>query len=514
MSGPWEKYQKQAPQKPWEKYAKQPDEQEKPSEIQAMGGIGAKEHLLQGLTFNTADNILSGAMTPVELAKGYFNGEDEGKGFGERVSDAYDRTAEPYNAGLKKYEREHPKSAMAALLLGSLGTGAGLAKAGVTASKMIPAGARGMSKTTARVGASVADGAAMSAAYAAGDGGDVTGDALVGGAMGVAAPVAGKVFQSLWNSRLAKKTTNAFLDKAPSIDELKAKAGNLYDAGKARGQIASPAEMGNLAKRTQQTLVDEGVALPNGSLISRDPDMSRVSKLLNAIQSHGLQGKHVKPVREVFTDAAKDPKGANARIGKILKSQYDDFVHSKAPEFREADGLYARAKRAEVVDDLVARADINDTSKALQNQFKSFSRAQLKGKHPGYAEHELDAMQGIAMGGSKREKALRWAGSMAPSSAPASVFTTGIPAIAGTVFGGPLGGGLAGIGPPVLGYLAKRSANKMQDQSARMVQAMITSGKQPQAPPKLDALRRLMLERSMSAAGSQAVNTMPKPRIR
>ena len=55
-------------------------------------GYGPGAQIMDGVTLGTADNVIAGAMTPVELLMGYVRGDDEGKGFMQRVNDAYQRT--------------------------------------------------------------------------------------------------------------------------------------------------------------------------------------------------------------------------------------------------------------------------------------------------------------------------------------------------------------------------------------------------------------------------------------
>lgn len=164
-------------------------------------GYGPGAKILQGATFDAADNILAGAMTPVELIKGAFSGEDSGKGFVDRLSDAYSRTADPYNAALDLYRQDNPATSAAMEIAGGVGAGGALLKHGISATRALPkvlantANAGKLTKAaglTARTAAMGVDGAALGAAQAFNSGQDVATGAKVGALAGAGGNLVGE----------------------------------------------------------------------------------------------------------------------------------------------------------------------------------------------------------------------------------------------------------------------------------------------------------------------------------
>lgn len=148
-------------------------------------GYGAQPALMQSFTLGAADNVLAGAMTPIEMAKGYFSGEDEGKGFTDRVNDAYNRTAEPYQAALDQYRKDYPGRALTADIAGGAGAGIGLLRGGLSATALVPEAAKGFTRGAGLTGAAVADGAAMAGLHAFNEGQDIAESAIIGGGLGL-----------------------------------------------------------------------------------------------------------------------------------------------------------------------------------------------------------------------------------------------------------------------------------------------------------------------------------------
>ncbi len=57
----------------------------------ARGALAAgTTGIQQGMTLGFGDEIMAGMLTPVEMLKRSITGEDAGKGFGDRLSGAYD----------------------------------------------------------------------------------------------------------------------------------------------------------------------------------------------------------------------------------------------------------------------------------------------------------------------------------------------------------------------------------------------------------------------------------------
>lgn len=154
------------------------------SDLKAKGvpvEMGATRRFLQGATFNAADDILAGLATPIEMAmRGTFNPAE-----GYRHAKAWQ------DVQLDDARKNTGALGTAAEILGGVGSGVGLARAGLTAGRALAPGAGLM----ARTGASAADGAAFGAVSGlmegnslAERGGNALQGGLLGGAVGGVAP--------------------------------------------------------------------------------------------------------------------------------------------------------------------------------------------------------------------------------------------------------------------------------------------------------------------------------------
>lgn len=138
----------------------------------ATTGVG------QGVSLGFADELFSAGLTPFEMARGALNGQDAGKGIGQRVSDAYDR-ALSFNRSIDKAAQERSPIAF----------GTGEAIGALTTASPATGPVRAAPGFLSRVGTAARQGGAYGAAYGAGtaEGGieDRLKGALKGGATGL-----------------------------------------------------------------------------------------------------------------------------------------------------------------------------------------------------------------------------------------------------------------------------------------------------------------------------------------
>lgn len=175
-----------APQPPAETDPYRATARKEIDELKAKGvdtGAGLARRAIQGATFNTADEVLAGLQTPLEMIKrGTFN-PAEGYRYAKAredtiLEDARDKTGLPGTV---------------AEIGGGLLSGSGLANAGLTfAGRMAPT-----ANLMTRAGASAAEGAALGGAAGLGEGnsfderfGNAATGAALGGALGGAVPLA------------------------------------------------------------------------------------------------------------------------------------------------------------------------------------------------------------------------------------------------------------------------------------------------------------------------------------
>ncbi|WP_299847727.1 hypothetical protein [uncultured Roseovarius sp.] len=409
---------------------------------------------------------------------------------------AYERRRDHYRQQEDQFAEDHPVAALGAefvpLAVPGVGAMAAAAKGTTMTGRMLRGGA-------------VAGGQGTTYGFMEGEDGlenrlqqGATTGALSAG-IGALAPVVGRGVEKYADHRATKRATNEMVKNAPSPQALKDDATGFYNAGKARGAIASAEDAQGLAADVAETLKREGVMRADGSLITRDPDAKRILDELQDLGRFGLDGNQVKPVRELFSGAASDASPARARIGKILLDKFDDFVGQRAPEYRQGDELYRRAKKTEAVDQMIDVADTSDTANALRREFQKADRNQIKGKLGGMTSDEITAMQRVARG-SRMENTARAVGRSAPSSVSGAMFTGGVPFASASMAGSPGIG--AAVGGTVLaaGMAGRGISNSMQRARAEIAKALMASGgTMPQAIAS-DPLKQKIMELLLGGA--------------
>lgn len=141
----------------------------------------------RGLTAGFSDELFAAGMTPFEMARGAIRGTDEGKGFVDRVTDAYGRALD--------FNRSYEKQAMER---SPIATGIGEAAGAVMTSRALPGGrVAPTAGLQANVVGSMKNAATYGALHGAGTGENLTDRATgaitqgaVGAGLGLAAPLA------------------------------------------------------------------------------------------------------------------------------------------------------------------------------------------------------------------------------------------------------------------------------------------------------------------------------------
>jgi len=217
----------------------------------------ATRRLLQGATFNFADEILAGLMTPLEMVKrGTFN-----------PLAGYQSAKAAEDVALEDARENGGFGGTLAEIGGGILSGAGLARGGLTAARALAPGAGVLSRS----GASLADGAVYGALAGFGDGGSIgerLGGALQGGAVGGAvgglapgaialgsklvAPVTG-YYRALTNPTgyATNQVARAAVESGRTPQQLAAAVGNAANEGQPMFTLADA--MGNPGQRMLAT---------------------------------------------------------------------------------------------------------------------------------------------------------------------------------------------------------------------------------------------------------------------
>lgn len=290
---PWERYQSTAGETgPWSKYAApaapapvDPYQQaaiEERDALKARGvdtGAGYTRRLAQGASFGLADEIVAGAMTPLEMAKhGTFN-----------PVEGYNYAKARENLILKDARENTGITGAIAEGVGGLATGGALAKAGVMPTANLAPGTSLLKKA----GVGALEGAGLGSVYGAAEGeglgGRATGAAIgagTGAAVGAAFPAVSQgvssVYRAIQNSRAGNEVAKQ-TGVSPEVMRMMGNAleadGTLGPQGIANmqraGSEAMLADAGPNAKAILDTAIQRGGP---GGVVARDAIAARAGR--------------------------------------------------------------------------------------------------------------------------------------------------------------------------------------------------------------------------------------------
>lgn len=307
------------------------------------------------------------------------------------------------------------------------------------------------------------------------------------GTMGGVAGV--KVAESLASRTAAKKANLPF-----TAAELKRTAGEVYEAQKADGFSAQPEVTQSIMESVFRRADVDGIILPDGSV---DPDYTKMSgtmKILEAYADKGMTGAQILSTRRGIKNRMNDAKGSEKNLLRNVLRDFDAHTADLAPSIKVANAMYARAMKAEQIEDLLelaktrANANVN-LENAMRTEFRSLLRRIVKGTELGWTPQEQDHLRRIVEGGTL-ENMLQFIGKAAPSGSMNVALGGGLPfSLAYSVTGDvPTSGAVAGSVMGA-GLLGRMGASKLQQMNVEAMIRDILQGRQvtPEAEGRLRA---------------------------
>lgn len=474
------------------KGAAQPDTEQaaKPQVPNAMGlGMG------QGLTLGFGDEIYAAGTAPIRAIGGLVQGE------------GYD-LGKAYNEGLESIREVHgiaqeqdPVGYGVGEVAGNVSLGGAAAKGGLTlmnAAKPTVASIGGRGAAEGAVygglsGAGNADGDLADTAWGAVEGA-ATG-AAVGGALG---GVTGAVAR--------KAATKA----VPSVEQLKAQAGALYDAAEASGVTFPQGAVKSLADDIAAKALSEGIDP------TLHPKATAALKRLQDAAATGMTVKDAQTMRRIMSGAGKDVMNPDeGRIASIMRDMFDDAIEKGAPELADARALYAKAKKGEIIEEAIQKAQdavgANYSAAGLETALRQQFKGLLNSKRAlrGFSKEEVAAIRRVVKGG-PIENLARYIGKAAPTGVVSAAGAGGLPFMAGmAASGGNAGVGAAAAGATMgAGIIGRNIASKMAMGNAGAASALVRGG--PNALSALPAsLNKLVVLRPAIAAGGAQGGEIP-----
>jgi len=388
-----------------------------------------------------------------------------------------------YNDQLAKYRGdekqvwdEDPGLALAANVLPAFIPGAGLAglvaKAPGVAGKVAASGGLG-ALTGGIYGGMEADGGDRMAG--ARDG------AMIGGGVGLATPALGALARKAWEALGARGARAGMAATTQSSDELKGLARGLYDDAERLGVTASQPQTQALAAQTRALAAREGAVSPTGRIASSLPAVKDAIRMADDYAKGTMNPAQMQSVRTSFQGAAGSAVPNERRIGREMLEQFDNFVEPLAPQFKEANALYARAKRGDMIQEAIDLAGSragqfsgSGFENALRTEFRALERKIIKGQIKGLTPDQVNAISRVARGGAV-ENILRGIGKAAPTGVVSAGMAGGMPFLIGNALGGPVVGAAAGLGTLAAGTTGRAAATGMQRGNAAFANAIMRS---------------------------------------
>lgn len=486
MAGPWERYQRQQPEQgPWTRYQRQA---EPPAQEPESGGYGSQvfSGLLEGAT---------GALgAPVDMANNFLVAPAL-RGINAVFGTDLQPSAEPLggSAGLRRGLAIAPQS-------DSTGEQVARRVAQSVGGAAVPLSATSQTAGQLAAGLGTAfgggvGGAAAQQLFPGNAGAEIAGE-LIGG-LGTGAAIGGMA------DRAARRAAERAV---PTVEQLRARAGELYDLAEQQGVTAPQQQTQALARDFRRLATDEGLISPTGRVSEAYPRAAEALRVMDDYATGAMTPTQMQTVRDVLSDAVSATKGKERRIASMMLDQFDSFTAPLAPQLAEARGLYSRAMRGDQLETLSELAGAragqftgSGYENALRTEYRNLDRRITKAQERGWSPEQVEAIQRVARG-TPVSNTMRNIGRMAPTGPVSFSASAGVPFAIGTALtGNPWIGSAMGAATSAVGYGARGMATRMGIRNAEIAELLARGG--ALSPANNEATRRAVIE---ALLGSQA----------
>ena len=462
----------------------------------------------QGITLGTSDEIAAGLRSGAGLWGDY----------GEALADE--------RANLERARERHPWASTmgeiaggATLGLGAAGSGATLMRAGQSLPKAMMAGA--------------GEGAAYAGAYGFGTGEGDAGKRLesaadaakTGAVVGAAVPVASRALGSIINAVRGRGAENAILRGAPTEDQLREAAEAAYAKAEQAGVIIDPEGVRRITRDIIGDLTEIG-ATP-----ALQPRAFEALKELQKAEARPITLKGIDILRRIVSNGpgASQDRTEKMIAGKMV-NRIDDYLASIKPgdviagdakvgaqALSDARAFWRQMRKGEILSEAEElakrRAQSTYGGGNLNNATRQEVRKILDSKKlsRGFSASEKAALEKVVRG-TPVQNAMRVAGKYSASGPISTVASGMVGSSLGGILGGPLGATIGAGALPALGSVVKSAADKGTLRQLALAEAIIRSGKSPQAAQaaakeQIDAILRGIL----MGGGQSGGNIVSRP---
>lgn len=298
-------------------------------------------------------------------------------------------------------------------------------------------------------------------------------DAIISGAAATTIPVVGGAVQRIANSRAGKAAIKDALSKA---ENFKGQASDIYNNITA---TISPNAMRETVGEIDDKLFGDVRGFIDPKKVSNEA--TKVLDLARDTAESGLPVpyKAAQWLRRQAGDVAGSPDKSIRRMGMEIKGGIDDLIQKSAPEAADANSLWQKAYKMDLLDEAVEKGKdaLSGEASGIRNAFKSLLRN--KSTKDTFSDAEKEAMRKV-INGTPAERAIVLAGG-------------GLSRILTALGMGSQGlaGGAAGL---VVGQGLSNTADRIVAKNADTAKAIIASGALSKIPVASTATRDKLMK--------------------
>ncbi len=270
--------------------------------------------------------------------------------------------------------------------------------------------------------------------------------------------------------KLPTNAKKAVTEAAPSIDQLKTRANQLYTELDQSGVKVKPQVFDRFVESLESSVRKAGFDA------DLHPDSAAALRRLNKDKGTPKNFTELNTLRQIASDAAGSLKPKDARIGRMILNKIDQGIDSLADaagkQSKSARQLWRRAKVSESIAGMIENAGL--AASGLENGLRIEARKILKSvkKKRGFTRQELKLIDELEKG-SGAANAAKFLGKFGVSEGKA---TSMLGAAIGGTIGNQLGGipgALAALG---LGQIAKKTAQRLTSGKAKFADQLVRAG--------------------------------------
>jgi len=270
--------------------------------------------------------------------------------------------------------------------------------------------------------------------------------------------------------------------QAPTVQELKGQAGQQYKFAEDVGAVFKKNSYNQFANKLESTLAKEGLDK------TLQPRVYAALERIKDTKNSNVSLENMEILRRISQAAGSSADASERRLASIMVDNLDDFVETAQPSqlakgsseavsaLTDARELWKRAKKTEIIDDLVAsaelRADANFSQSGMENALrrKLVNLADNPKALRAFTKEEQNAINVAAKGGPV-QNVLRLVGKLAPTGIVSGGGSVGL----GYLAGGPIGA----VGLPIIGGVARKGAEQLGLRNIEQLRNRLATGNAP-----------------------------------